>query len=53
MSSEKPRIIFVADKELLKALEDYRWDNRLSRSQAIRKLLREGLEKHSKKRKKS
>ena len=49
MAPNEKRIIFVANEKLLKALEDYRWNNRLSRSEAIRKLLEEGLRKHSKK----
>ena len=44
MSTEKPIINFVADGELLKRIDDFRFDNRInSRSEAIRRLIEEGL----------
>jgi len=44
MPSEKPHIVFVADKDLLKRIEDFRFDNRInSRSEAIRILVEAGL----------
>jgi metal-responsive CopG/Arc/MetJ family transcriptional regulator len=44
MPSEKPHIVFVADEDLLKRIEDFRFDNRISsRSEAIRILLEAGL----------
>ena len=49
MPTEKPKIIFVADKELLDRLDDFRFENRInSRSEAIRRLLEEGLKKYEK-----
>jgi len=44
MSTEKPKIIFVADEKLIERLDDYRFGNRInSRSEAIRILLEKGL----------
>ena len=53
MPTEKPKIIFVADNELLERLDDFRFDNRINtRSEAIRRLLDEALKKYEKKDKK-
>ncbi len=53
MPTEKPKIIFVADDELLERLDDFRFDNRINtRSEAIRRLLNEALKKYEKKTKK-
>jgi len=50
MPTEKPKIIFVADNELLERLDDFRFDNRINtRSEAIRRLLDEALKKYEKK----
>ena len=50
MPTEKPKIIFVADDDLLKRLDDFRFDNRInSRSEAIRRLIDESLKKYEKK----
>jgi hypothetical protein len=44
MPSEKPKILFVIDNELLEKLKDYRFENRInSMSEAIRQLLEMGL----------
>jgi len=44
MPSEKPKILFVIDRELLEKLRDYRFENRInSMSEAIRQLLEIGL----------
>jgi len=45
MPTEKPKIIFVADEDLIKRLDDYRFGNRIkTQSEAIRRLLDAGLE---------
>jgi metal-responsive CopG/Arc/MetJ family transcriptional regulator len=50
MPTKKPKIIFVADDELLERLDDFRFDNRINtRSEAIRRLLNEALKKYEKK----
>jgi len=50
MPTEKPKIIFVADNELIERLDDFRFDNRINtRSEAIRQLLNEALKKYEKK----
>ena len=47
MATDKPKILFVADKGLIKRIDDYRFDNRInSRSEAIRRLLDECLKIH-------
>jgi len=50
MPSEKPKIILVVEDDLLSRIDDYRYENRIpSRSEAVRKLIEEGLKsKHSK-----
>ena len=53
MPTEKPKILFVADNELVDRLDDYRFENRInSRSEAIRRLLDEALQIYEKKPKK-
>ena len=50
MPTEKPKIIFVADTDLLKRLDDFRYGNRIpTKSEAIRRLLQEALEKYENK----
>jgi metal-responsive CopG/Arc/MetJ family transcriptional regulator len=52
MPTEKPKIIFVADDDLLERLDDFRFENRInSRSEAIRRLINEALQKYEKKKK--
>ncbi len=47
MPTEKPKIIFVADQELLDRVDDFRFENRINtRSEAIRRLLEEALKKY-------
>jgi len=50
MPTEKPKIIFVADNDLIDRLDDFRFENRInSRSEAIRRLIDEALQKYEKK----
>ena len=50
MPTENPKIIFVADDNLLERLDDFRFENRInSRSEAIRRLIKEALKKYEKK----
>jgi len=50
MPTEKPKIIFVADEDLMERLDDFRFENRInSRSEAIRRLIKEALQKYEKK----
>ncbi len=50
MPTEKPKIIFVADNELIERLDDFRFENRINtRSEAIRRLLNEALKKYERK----
>lgn len=44
MPSKKPKILFVIEDDLIKRIDDFRFDNRInSRSEAIRRLIEEGL----------
>jgi len=44
MPTEKPKIIFVMTEDLLKRIDDFRFENRInSRSEAIRRLIEKGL----------
>jgi len=44
MPTEKPIMNFVVDNDLLKRIDDYRFNNRINtRSEAIRRLIEEGL----------
>ncbi|MBL7224675.1 MAG: helix-turn-helix domain-containing protein [Desulfobacteraceae bacterium] len=44
MPTEKPKIIFVADDDLFKRIDDFRFENRInSRSEAIRVLIENAL----------
>jgi len=50
MPTEKPKIIFVADNELVERLDDFRFENRInSRSEAIRRLMDKALKNYEKK----
>jgi len=44
MPTEKPKIIFVIKEDLLKRIDDFRFEDRInSRSDAIRRLIEKGL----------
>lgn len=50
MPTKKPQILLTLDDELLERIEDYRYENRIpARSEAIRKLIRRGLDSIKKK----
>ena len=50
MATEKPRILLTVDDEMLKRIDDYRYENRIpARSEAIRRLIDESLRKYEKK----
>ena len=50
MPTEKPKAIFVLNEDLLKRLDDFRFNNRInSKSEAIRLLLDEALKKYESK----
>jgi metal-responsive CopG/Arc/MetJ family transcriptional regulator len=53
MPTEKPKILFVADEKLAKRLDDYRFTERISsKSEAVRRLLEDALNRYEKKRSK-
>jgi len=46
MSTDKPKIILVLDNDIINRIDDYRYGNRIpSRSEAIRRLILEALQK--------
>ncbi len=50
MPTKKPQILLTLDEELLERIEDYRYGNRIpTRSEAIRRLIKEGLKLNDKK----
>jgi metal-responsive CopG/Arc/MetJ family transcriptional regulator len=50
MPTDKPKILITFDDDLLKRIDDYRFDNRVnSRSEAIRRLIEESLVKYESK----
>jgi len=51
MATKKPQVLLTLDDELLKRIEDYRYENRIpTRSEAMRRLIKDALEKYEKKR---
>jgi hypothetical protein len=53
MPTDKPKIILVMENDLITRIDDYRFENRInSRSEAIRRLIEEGLKKVAKPEKK-
>ena len=53
MPSDKPKVLLIVDEDLLKRIDDYRYENRIpARNEAIRRLLDEALRKYEKKAKK-
>ena len=53
MPTEKKILNFAIDDDLLRRLEDFRFENRIkSQSEAIRRLISEALKKYEKRRKK-
>ena len=52
MPTKKDILNFAVDKEFMKRLEDFRFDNRINTmSEAIRRLIDEALKKYEKKKK--
>lgn len=50
MPTEKPRILLTIDDDLLKRIDDFRFDNRINtKSEAIRRLIDEALQQYEKK----
>lgn len=52
MPTDKPKILFVVDNELLERIDDFRFENRVpSRSEAIRQLIEKALKEYEKSKK--
>lgn len=48
MPSDKPKMLFVMEKDLFERIEDFRFNNRISsRSEALRRLIEAGLKSES------
>jgi len=53
MATDKPKVLLILDEDLLKRIDDYRYENRIpARNEAIRRLIDEALKKYEKKAKK-
>jgi len=53
MPTEKLKVLLKLEDKLIERVDDYRYENRIpTRSEAIRRLLEEGLSKYEKKAKK-
>lgn len=53
MPTEKPTITFIADEDLVKRIDDFRFTERIkNQSEAIRQLLKKALDLYEKKPKK-
>ena len=51
MATKKPQVLLTLDEDLLERIEDYRYENRIpTRSEAMRRLIKDALEKYEKKR---
>ena len=49
MPTKKPRTVLILEVDLLKQIDDFRYENRIpTRSEAIRQLVKEGLKKYRK-----
>ena len=49
MATKKPQVLLTLDEDLLKRVEDYRYENRIpARSEALRRLLEEALKRYEK-----
>jgi metal-responsive CopG/Arc/MetJ family transcriptional regulator len=50
MPTDKPKVLITMDPDLLERVDDFRFGNRInSRSEAIRRLIKEALKKYEKK----
>ena len=46
MPTDNPKVLITLDKDLLEKIEDFRYGNRIpTRSEAVRRLIKEGLKK--------
>ena len=49
MPTDKPKVLITMDNDLLERVDDFRFENRInSRSEAIRRLIKESLKKYEK-----
>jgi metal-responsive CopG/Arc/MetJ family transcriptional regulator len=47
MATDKPKVLLILDDDLLKRIDDYRYENRIpARTEAIRRLISESLKNY-------
>jgi hypothetical protein len=52
MATDKPKVLLILDDDLLKRIDDYRYENRIpARTEAIRRLIDKSLSQYEKKKK--
>jgi metal-responsive CopG/Arc/MetJ family transcriptional regulator len=50
MATDKPKVLLILDDDLLKRIDDYRYENRIpARTEAIRRLIDKSLSQYEKK----
>jgi metal-responsive CopG/Arc/MetJ family transcriptional regulator len=50
MATDKPKVLLILDEDLLKRIDDYRYENRIpARTEAIRRLIDNSLSLYEKK----
>jgi metal-responsive CopG/Arc/MetJ family transcriptional regulator len=49
MPTEKPKLLIIATEDLLRRIDDYRFENRInSKAEAVRRLLEKALQDYEK-----
>ena len=52
MATGKPKVLLILDDDLLKRIDDYRYENRIpARTEAMRRLIEDSLKKYEQKKK--
>jgi len=47
MATDKPKVLLILDEDLLKRIDDYRYENRIpARTEAIRRLIIKSLDQY-------
>ena len=50
MANDKPKVLLILEEDLLKRIDDYRYENQIpARTEAIGRLIKEGLKQYKKK----
>ena len=52
MATDKPKVLLILEEDQLKRIDDYRYENRIpARTEAIRRLIEDGLKQYDRKKK--